>query len=461
MKTSRCGHPLPVSVLYLTFFEPVVNNGIHETQVKQLLCRLGATYGNSLKLSYCALLPAVEVGRTEILAPFATQRLELIALKNEFAASGVNASVLYLPLILRKRWASDLPFLVLFLAVASSIPLLIYKLFRARPDIVHCRSYMATLLAVLAKVVFRDIKIIFDPRGFWPEEGVVEGRWKEASIRFKFWKYVEQWLIRRSDRVIALSTPFADRIAQLVPEARCSVIYTCADVEKFSEGRNQRSIKRAELKLEDRTVFVYNGSLYAWHDPLLLARMYKTVRGLLNRTKLVVVTGHNRPKLIASFVAEGLSFDDYVIINAKPIDVPQYLAVGDYGLVPLKAIAAGSAMSVVADTMIGTKVAEYLAAGLPIIVNQNVGGLRPLMAQYKVGISFDSENLPAMIEAIKALTASYGQYQRECELVARRCFSLEQVTSSYYRIYTKITGYEDDRNSETAMAISSSTAISQ
>jgi len=440
VKPNVTGTSLSMSVLYLTFFEPVVHNGIHETQVRQLLYQLGTTCGNTLKLSYCALLPAVEIGRTEVLLRFATERKELAALKHDLGASGVTTSIFFLPIILRKRWASSLPFPILALALALSTPLLLYKIYRTRPDVVHCRSYMATLLAVLARFVFRDIKVIFDPRGFWPEEGVVAGRWSETSLRFKFWKYVEKKLFTGSDKVIALSKPFADRVKSLADGADCSVIFTCADVHKFDQARLSRNAKRADLGMQGKMVFVYNGGLSAWHDPALLARIYKTISQSFSDTMLLLITGHSKQHLAAAFETEGVTQRDYLVVSAKPNEVPGYLATGDYGLVPLKTISRNTPMSVVAETMIGTKVAEYLSTGLPIIVNQNVGGLKTLMTEYSLGVTFDDGDLGRLPQAIFDFREHYSLAQRDCWFVAARYFSTEQVAKSYYQIYAEITG---------------------
>jgi glycosyltransferase involved in cell wall biosynthesis len=392
--------------------------------------------------------------------PLASEREELTALKKDLQRSGINTSIYFIPVILRKRWVSDLPLPILALVTALSVLLLLYKIARTRPNVVHCRGYMATLLAVLAKLIFKDTKVIFDPRGFWPEERVVDGSWKEKSLRFKLWKYIERRLILHSDKVIALSQPFADRIAQLAGIADCSVIFTCADVKQFDQARLLRDLKRADLGLQGKTVFVYNGGLFAWHDPALLGQMYEAIGQSFSNTKLLVITGHDKKQVGLIFENEGISPADFLIFSAKADEVPEYLATGDYGLVPLKAVSEGSAMSVVAETMIGTKVAEYLASGLPIVVNQNVGGLKPLMAQYQLGVFFDSENLSAMVESVQHVQANYFQYQRECVIVAERCFSLEHAAGSYYQIYREIMGHEGHRDSEFATPISSSTSIS-
>jgi glycosyltransferase involved in cell wall biosynthesis len=427
-----------MKLLYLTFFESVTHNGLYETQVKQLLLKLRAQYTQDIVVSCCAIMPAIEIGRTEIVAPFLTHRHELAALRNEFQEYGICATFCFLPVMLLKRWCSQLPLPILGMLLGLSVPALFYRIAGERPDIIHCRSYAATLIALLAKLVCRNIKIVFDARGFWPEEGVVANRWKEQSLTFRFWKCVEAYMLRRSDKVIALSDSFASRITGIVREADCAVIYASADVHNFQRARQFRNRRRRELGLQGKTVLVYNGSLHAWHDPWLLAQVYKAISRFLCHTRLLVITAYNRAKLQAVFRSAGLQINEFLIVAAEPGEVPSYLVAGDYGLVPLKEMREPTAMTVVADTMIGTKVAEYLACGMPIIVNKNVRGLKALMDRYRLGIVFDSKNLAALGQSIKCLSENYGEYQRDCESVAEHYLSLEQTARSYYHVYEEI-----------------------
>jgi glycosyltransferase involved in cell wall biosynthesis len=425
-------------ILYLTFFESVTGNGIYETQVKQTLCKLATQYSDDLTVSHLALQPAVVVGRNELLMSFVTDRQAVAILKNAYKECGISASVVYLPVVIPKRWKMGLPLIGLAAALATSLPVMFYRIVRSKPDIIHCRSYVATFLAVLTKYFFKDVRVIFDPRGFWPEEGVVTHLWSETSLSFRFWKRVEKYLLRRCDKVIALSDSFATRIGQLEKRADSAVIYASADLQEFERARQLRDLKRRELGLEGKTVFVYNGGLGAWHDPSLLAQVFKAAAQALSDTKLLVITGYNKDKLESAFRGAGLRTEDFLVRAAEPQQVPGYLVTGDYGIVPLKEINEPGAMTVVADTMIGTKVAEYLACGLPIAVNKNVGGLKSLMERYKIGVFFDSGNLAELLLALRHVHDNYAKYRADCELVASRYFSLSQTAHSYYQVYKRI-----------------------
>ena len=425
-------------ILYLTFFESVIGNGIYETQVKEVLCRLAKNFGNRISISHFALLPALRIGRRGISIFFLDERREFAALNEEYLRHGVKFRCIFLPFVTLRRWGAQLSLPLLALLTVIAFPLLAFRIARERPDILHCRSYMATVIALLIKLVFPDLRVVFDPRGFWPEEGIVEGRWSETSLTFRLWKRIEKYVISRSDITIALSESFAEHIHNIDPQTPCQVIYTSVDVEKFKLARGLREQRRKQLGLCDSKVFVYNGSLGSWHAPELLARIYGSLRQAAGDAKLLVLTTFGKQKLEAVFQRNGLHANEFLITVAKPNEVASYLAAADYGLVPLRDIDRNGPMTVVADTMIGTKVAEYLASGLPIVVNRRVGGIRSLMAESKIGVFFDSDEPQEMVSRFKDVVKNYRSYRTECDYVADRYFSLDQVARSYFTVYKQL-----------------------
>jgi len=423
-----------MKLLYLTFFEPIVDNGIYDTQVKQLLCELARC--DDLLISHVAVMTACVLGKNGLEIRYLADRHKLRLLKGEFDQHKISVKVIRVPLIVLKRWGLSFPLLAAMLLL--SLPVMTLTLARRRPDIIHCRSYGATALALLIRSIFKSVKVVFDPRGFLPEEGVVTGRWRGRSFNFRAWKLLEAYLIRRSDKVIALSEPFWERVQAIDNSANCAVIYAAADLKRFADARHQRSSKRKQFAIDDRTVCAYNGSLHAWHDPILLARLYLAIRKEIDDAMLLVITGHSRDRLSSVFQKEGLRRDQFLIVEGTADEVPSYLAAADYGLVPLKQIERPSPMAVVADTMIGTKVAEYLACGLPIIVNNEVGGMRWFMERYRIGIVFDGDNVDGIGKALREMTSRYLDYRDNCEAVAKQYFGLPQTASAYLQVYHEL-----------------------
>jgi glycosyltransferase involved in cell wall biosynthesis len=380
----------------------------------------------------------VRIGRRGISLFLLDERHGLEALNEEYRRNGVKFRCIFLPIVTLRRWGAQLSLPLLAFLTVISFPLVVFRIARSQPDILHCRSYMATVIALAIKLVFPKLKVVFDPRGFWPEEGVVGGVWSESSLTFRLWKRIEKYVIKRSDVTIALSKSFAEHIHSIEPRAICQVVYTSVDVAKFKLARGLRTQKRKQLGFGNSKVFVYNGSLGSWHDPELLARMYRSFRQSVGDTSLLVLTGYDKQKLNLVFQRNGLDASEFLIAVAKHDEVASYLAAADYGLVPLRDLAKKRPMTVIADTMIGTKVSEYLASGLPIVVNRNVGGLRPLMAEYKIGVEWNSDQPQEVVGGFKDVVENDSSYRKDCDYVAGRYFSLDEVARAYFEIYEQV-----------------------
>jgi hypothetical protein len=90
-------------------------------------------------------------------------------------------------------------------------------------------------------------------------------------------------------------------------------------------------------------------------------------------------------------------------------------------------------MQIIAETMIGLKVPEYLSAGLPVIINERVGGMRSVLRQHQVGVSFDLQNLSGLGRRIRAIRPE--QFRTECINVAQSAFDLKTAAQKYYTLY--------------------------
>lgn len=73
-------------------------------------------------------------------------------------------------------------------------------------DVLHGRVHVATLMGALArKFSRRKPKLIFDIRGFFPEEYTDAGVWPENGLLYRSAKRVERWLMRVSDGFVVLT----------------------------------------------------------------------------------------------------------------------------------------------------------------------------------------------------------------------------------------------------------------
>jgi hypothetical protein len=103
---------------------------------------------------------------------------------------------------------------------------------RSAFDLVHARSYIGGLVGLDLKRR-RGVPLLFDMRGFWPDEKVEGGSWPQSKALYRaiyrWWKRRERALIHESSQIVTLTR--AAR-GQLETETRVSpavtVIPCCA-----------------------------------------------------------------------------------------------------------------------------------------------------------------------------------------------------------------------------------------
>jgi glycosyltransferase involved in cell wall biosynthesis len=88
-----------------------------------------------------------------------------------------------------------------------------------------------------------------------------------------------------------------------------------------------------------------------------------------------------------------------------------------------------------------TKIAEYLAAGLPVITNTGIGDLEEIICGERVGVVVTQFSDAAYCDAAAQLSSLLGDktLRERCVAVARKHFDLERIGWPRYRtVYEKL-----------------------
>ncbi|MGB4912782.1 MAG: glycosyltransferase [Candidatus Dechloromonas phosphoritropha] len=112
----------------------------------------------------------------------------------------------------------------------------LWVILRYRIRIVHARSYVAAVMALVLKRL-TGAKFVFEMRGFWADERVDGGLWPQEGRMFRVAKWFEQRFLLAADHVISL-THAAVREMEKFPYLQhgmppVTVIPTCADLDRF------------------------------------------------------------------------------------------------------------------------------------------------------------------------------------------------------------------------------------
>ncbi len=312
---------------------------------------------------------------------------------------------------------------------------------RKKLDILHGRVHLPTLMgAVARKFSRRKPKLLFDIRGFFPEEYTDAGIWPENGWLYRGAKRVERWLLGKADGFVVLTEKARDI---LFPESLqtgrdkvgrpVEVIPCCVDFDRRFDI--DVSILREEwrdrLTLNGRYVFTHVGALGGLYLTEKIVDFLKAARERDERTFAMFLTQSDKTEVLKLLQGAGFTESDYMVEKAMPVDVPGYLCASDVGLSFVKA--AYSTMS-----RSPTKIPEYLASGLPIISNAGVGDVDELLAKNGIGAVVDSFDREGYLRALDGL-GMLGNISGHCRLVAREYFDLSTVGGRRYRrIYKRL-----------------------
>lgn len=319
------------------------------------------------------------------------------------------------------------------------------KIRREKLDVLHARVHVPVMMGALARKFIlsgKKPKLLFDIRGFFPEEYTDAGVWKENGWLYRAAKRVEKWLFKESDGFVVL-TEKAQNI--LFPESKASgfdklerpveVIPCCVNLKRFEAANNgARAEIRRQLNAENRFIITYVGSFGGWYLTDAMADFFKAAKAK-NPDSFALILTQSSPEMISALLKKhDLTERDFYISKVSPDEIPRYLSAADAAVSFIKPCFSKLSSS-------PTKIAEYLISGVPVIANRGVGDVAELIEAHKTGAvlgGFDEQSYLAALAEIEELEKT-GDLREKCRATARREFDLEKTAGAKYRrIYKRL-----------------------
>jgi glycosyltransferase involved in cell wall biosynthesis len=312
---------------------------------------------------------------------------------------------------------------------------LVARALERRPRILHARSYLPGAVAQLAAAMVPGARFLFDCRGLLPDEYADSGHWPRDGFKHRLGKLWERALFR-AHAVVTLT----ERLRRWLENERLvgartlvEVIPCCVDVARFHPDENAREKWRRRLGIaDDRLVCAYSGSLGTWYCEKELAELFAAVRRR-RPAHLAVFTRSPTDELRRELSSRGVAEGEITISAVAPDDMPAALTAADVGLSLIRPVFSKIASSPV-------KLAEYLAVGLPVVVNRGIGD-EDQMVRDSVVIDAgamsrtDLEAAAARIVALPPPAESRSRARR----LAEDHFDLEAVgIARYRRLYERL-----------------------
>ena len=308
-----------------------------------------------------------------------------------------------------------------------------------RFGLTHCRSYIPAAVGLHLKRRF-GVPLLFDMRGFWPEEKTEGKSWdlRKPIFRlvYRHFKRLERRLLACSDAIVSLTEAGKQELLRRPElrgeEARISVIPCCVDFGHFPLAADDaRQTARKTLGIAaDAPVLAYLGSLggnYMLEEMLEFFLVYRA----RNPGAVFLFVTQSDPVPIRSAARQRAIEDEEVVIrSASRVEVPRLLAAADAGI-------AFKQPSFSALGCSPTKMGEMLAVGLPFVANSGVGDVAQIIGATGCGVSiseFSDTSYGAALDMLarSAVTAD----QRRASALG--CFDVELGIERYDRIYDQL-----------------------
>ncbi len=313
---------------------------------------------------------------------------------------------------------------------------------RENPDILHARVHVPALMGAIARRFSKGKpKLLFDIRGFFPEEYTDAGIWPEGGVVYRLVKRVERWLLKDADAFVVLTEkareilfPGSHETSRDKHGRPVEVIPCCVDLKRFESATPESRITiRRELSIGTRPVAVYVGAFGGWYMTKETADLFGSMRERDPESFALILTQSKREMIEPLLNAYGYGEEDYFIGRVPSSEIPRYLSAADIAVSFIKPCYSKLASS-------PTKNAEYLACGLPIIANTGVGDVDSLIEENGVGAMIKDFSADDYAEAFSQVER-LADISDKCRETARREFDLETVGGvRYRRIYRRLMG---------------------
>lgn len=404
-------------IAYIIWIESL-ETPIIKGQVNEILKMIGNNLSKNDKLFFFAFQPVHHI---------LLHYREIQNIKKELKNNNINLIIipcLMLPRVI--NWTNAKWYIIPIIFIYT-FPVLLFLRIIKNINLFHCRSYPIMLSAIAVKKLTK-IRIIFDPRSDFPEENITSNQWKDNSISYKTWKYLEKKYLKESDVTIAIVNTYVEHFKKIFPNSKLAIIPNNVDIKKFKFNKKFRQEFRTENGIKsDEIVFCYCGSMGShWHKPEVYAKFIIRLRKFGIAHRFLFIT-HNVCVLKKIFNQFNIKQREYFAVSSTLWDVAKYLSIADFGLIFMDRFKIAMAI----------KTAEYLAMGLPIITNPEAMGAKEIVDRYGVGVVVeDFENID--FKVIENLVKKKDEISLKCRKIACERFSNEKISTQYIKIYKKL-----------------------
>ena len=295
------------------------------------------------------------------------------------------------------------------------------RLFRHIPSsgIIHARSDIAAFASVLRG----SNKVIWDCRALMADHRRSLAASYYNNLQAVIFSFMEKVIAKKSKKIIVITQAVIPVIKSRysLPQSKFHHISTCVDTSRF---KPMDINKQGDIQIR----ILIAGTLSPAYD---IELMNCILNKLKNTTKIRVT------------VALGMSHDtsweklDYVdqVLRVDHADMPRIINDNDLGFAIWR-----NDFGIALKSVAATKVAEFLACGVPVVVNSLQGDFGDLVSKHKVGVSVVENSaleIEKVVSEIQNLMHDH-QVSDRCRNFALKYYSLENAIPLVEDIYNEL-----------------------
>ncbi|MGE5364355.1 MAG: hypothetical protein ACM3SM_09510 [Bacteroidota bacterium] len=304
----------------------------------------------------------------------------------------------------------------------------------------HSRGGFSSNILAKVKKINRRIEFIYDVRG----DNIAEFDYLSRQTNMPDEKRMrilgkiaesEKQIMQDASHMFCVSNVLKSKLTgdYDIRQEKITVVPCLADPSRFSYNPVLRRKMRKQLKLEAKFALVYPGGIGRWHSTEQVFRLTAEVLNSNDDVFFIILT----PDLEAAAVyAERLlPAGRYMIRSAARSEMPGYLMAADMGLLlredhPLNEVASP------------TKFAEYMIAGLPVMISENIGDYSAFVRLNKTGIVInDLKDKAEYLQKFAEFRAGCASLKREeISVKGHQNFSKTKYLPVMKQIYLSVAG---------------------
>lgn len=293
-------------------------------------------------------------------------------------------------------------------------------------QVIHARSLMPAIIAlILKKVLLIKVKFIYDNRGVFIEEEIYKGHWEKDSFKVALFRKLEKLVLKHSDAVVVVSNKFRDYLLseEFVNKKDENKIFVIPNRTINPDDKVQSEL--IENKKSTKITGVYSGSSAKWQNVNGIIEFIKASESSDYEIGFNILTYN--PEVFKKLIQQNeISSKNVSVENVEPNEVSVKLRNANFGVM----IRENNLINNVASPL---KFAEYLNAGLPIVISKGIGDTEEIIKKYNIGVILEDDNYSKAVDEIIDLLEDENIHTR-CREVAKKEFDITTSFEDYHKI---------------------------